>query len=548
MAASFFLHATVPELLHVLFRGRFQRTHDAEAEELRVGVVPDALRELRVLDFPVRVRGAPRGDPEFFSGIIVPCSASGGVWVRFGCLVPGVLVFAGFVETRIVLVESPFDHVAKDVVKTPGVGLFLSHLLVFPAAVLGPPAVFADFRIIISPEELGFRAGARGVFPFGFCWEPIEVPCFCGQPFAVLVGCVLGHGDGGETVLTHPEAHLDVGLSGVRDGVGHFVEIGVELFGGSDAALFGKVHEEFELVPSDLVGAHPEGRDFDLSLRAFIVVPAFFSVGASHEERSAGDGDEIEGDVGAGDALGVGFHLLLGERLGGGGDAFVDGGDEFGFIDGLNLLDFAGDELEVVGPLSALGNPLFDEVGFLFREWATFLFWGHDEVVVCLEYHGGVDEAFVRFSWHEGVAAFTAFESLRFCVHAKAALGIAFAVAPDAVLFKDRLDIFHKVHCCGGWQGRGEGYGESEDALGRFHGDGANDRTELGKLEEGNGAGQIRSQGACWGRGGWIQPFRVTWNVENGAVLVTETHVLCGSICVSALYPVLSVAGAGEGF
>ena len=41
--------AVVPELIHFVRRGRLQRADEAEAEELRVGKIPDALGQLRVL-------------------------------------------------------------------------------------------------------------------------------------------------------------------------------------------------------------------------------------------------------------------------------------------------------------------------------------------------------------------------------------------------------------------------------------------------------------------------------------------------------------------
>ena len=56
------LNAAVPKLLHLLWRGDFQGAHHAETEKLSVGVVPDALGELRILDFPVGVGGAACGD------------------------------------------------------------------------------------------------------------------------------------------------------------------------------------------------------------------------------------------------------------------------------------------------------------------------------------------------------------------------------------------------------------------------------------------------------------------------------------------------------
>ncbi len=434
-------------------------------------MVPDALGELRILDFPVGVGGAACGDPKFFCGIIVPRAAASGVRVGFGGFVPRIVVFTGFVEIGIVLVEGPFDDVPDDIVESPRVGLFLSDFLVLAAAVFRPPGVVADFGVIVTPEELAFGSCAGGVLPLGFCGEAVEVAGFGGQPLAVLIGCVLGHGNGGETVFAHPEAHFHIGLGGVGDGVGHFVEVGVELLGGADATFLVEVHKELKLVPGDLAGSHPEGRDFDLPLGSFVIVATIFTVGASHEEGSAGDGDEVEGHIGAGDAFGVRLHFLFADGFGVPCDAFVDGGDEFGFIDRLDLLDFSGDEFEVIGPWGAFENPLFDEVGFFFGKRAALFLGGHEEVVVRVEDHGGVDEAFVGLSGDERVAAFAAFKGLGLGIHSETAFGVPLAVAADAVLLEDGLDILHKVDCGGGGQDGGERYGECEGALGRFHGD-----------------------------------------------------------------------------
>ena len=49
------------------------------------------------------------------------------------------------VVIRVVLVEYPFDDVAAQVVKTPGIGFFLPDLLVLEIAVLLEPGVFRQF-------------------------------------------------------------------------------------------------------------------------------------------------------------------------------------------------------------------------------------------------------------------------------------------------------------------------------------------------------------------------------------------------------------------
>lgn len=137
----------------------------------------------------------------------------------------------------------------------------------------------------------------------------------------------------------------------------------------------------------------------------------------------------------------------------------------------MDLLHFAGDEFEVIWPLGTFKNPLFDEIGFFFWKRAALFFRGHDEVIVRVEDHRRVDEAFVGFSGDERITAFAAFEGLGFRVHPETAFGVSFAMAADAVLFEDGLDILHEVDCGRGGQKGSERCGEYEDTRGRFHGD-----------------------------------------------------------------------------
>src|SRR5436190_7166133 len=62
-----------------LFRGRnFQRAHNAEAQELCIGQVPDALGQLRILLLPTLVGESARRAAELFRGVI-PRTATGHV-------------------------------------------------------------------------------------------------------------------------------------------------------------------------------------------------------------------------------------------------------------------------------------------------------------------------------------------------------------------------------------------------------------------------------------------------------------------------------------
>ena len=46
------LHAAVPVFVHLCRRGCFQRANNSEAQKLGIGVIPDALGQLRVLYLP----------------------------------------------------------------------------------------------------------------------------------------------------------------------------------------------------------------------------------------------------------------------------------------------------------------------------------------------------------------------------------------------------------------------------------------------------------------------------------------------------------------
>src|SRR5437763_16659176 len=59
-AKSVALHAAGPVFLHLLRRGHFQWTHDAETDPLRVREAPNAFGQLRILHFPRPIRTAAR--------------------------------------------------------------------------------------------------------------------------------------------------------------------------------------------------------------------------------------------------------------------------------------------------------------------------------------------------------------------------------------------------------------------------------------------------------------------------------------------------------
>ena len=82
------------------------------------------------------------------------------------------------------------------------------------------------------------------------------------QPLAILQRGVMRHADRREPVAPHPETHLHVGLGRVRN------RVGLRL-GRARHLVRGK-HEDFILIPRDLMLSHPEGRELDADLRALI--------------------------------------------------------------------------------------------------------------------------------------------------------------------------------------------------------------------------------------------------------------------------------------
>src|SRR5579883_1149277 len=75
------LGAAVPIAEHFFGRGQFRRADQAEAEPLRVGHIPDALGELRVLLLPGGVRCDARGAGHQRRGV-VPGAAAHGIGIR----------------------------------------------------------------------------------------------------------------------------------------------------------------------------------------------------------------------------------------------------------------------------------------------------------------------------------------------------------------------------------------------------------------------------------------------------------------------------------
>src|SRR5262249_12839681 len=134
-------------------------------------------------------------------------------------------VAAGGFVTRFVLVEAPLRHVAVHVVKLPRIWLLGSNLVILEVAVLLVPGVLIQLIGIVAKRIGRGGAGATGVFPLGFGGQAMELARFRAEPLAILVRRVLGHADGGVTVLAHAEAHFDIGLGGTCHSVGNLVHV-----------------------------------------------------------------------------------------------------------------------------------------------------------------------------------------------------------------------------------------------------------------------------------------------------------------------------------
>src|SRR4051812_12096473 len=147
-----------------------QGPDDAEADEGGVGMPPDALGPLRVLDAPLGVGPASLGAAEQF-GVVVPRAAPDDIGILLGVgqddrargrLVPRILL----VGVGQVMVQAPLGHVAVHVVEPPRVGLLLAdmHRLL---GVIDVPGVLLERGGMVAPGIGRFGAGAAGIFPFG---------------------------------------------------------------------------------------------------------------------------------------------------------------------------------------------------------------------------------------------------------------------------------------------------------------------------------------------------------------------------------------------
>ena len=462
--------------MHFFWAGNDEWPNDAEAEELGIGVVPDTFGELRILDFPIGGGGATGGGAEGGGFVIVPGATAGDMRVRFGGFIPGIFRGGRLIESGVVLIESPLEDIAEDIVEAPRVGLFFADLLVFEIAIFARPGVVAHGSGVIAPEVGGGGSRASGVFPFGFGGEAIKVAGFGAEPLAIFVGGVLGHGDGGVAIFAHAEAHFDVGLSGVSEGVGEGVEFGGEVMGFAVFLFFVGVHEEFKLGPSDLTFSHIEGIDFDCVDGAFVGFVAGLGVWASHGEFPTGDGEHGEADFGAGNGFGVRLGFFCGRSFFDFGDAGDDLGGEGIFVDASGGF-FAGGQGDPGGPFGAFIDPGAEDFGFFFGEAfesaGDFIFGGHEFLGVVGEDRGGEEFTFLGLAGDDGVVIGGGGgirSEIEFGVPGFVVGGFG-VMAADAVEFEDGLDVFDEIDGVDGGESGGGEEGDEESAR-WFHGRG----------------------------------------------------------------------------
>ncbi len=298
-----------------------ERPDDAEPDERGVGVPPDALRPLGVLDAPLGVRPAPRGAAELV-GVVVPRPAADHVGIFLGVgqddraerrLVGGERL----VGVGDVVIEAPLGDVAVHVVQAPGIGLLLADLLGL-LGVVDVPGVLAELLGVVAPGVGGLGAGAAGVFPLGLGGQAIDLAGLLGEPAAVFHRGVVGDADDRLAVAAEAEGLVGVGRGRAGDGVGLLLGLGlpgeVDLLPG----LLLQVEREGEQVvflPGDLALAHPERGDLDGVLRALVLAALLLARRAAHGEGAAGDRQHLELHVGPRDRLDIRRHR---GRLGGG--------------------------------------------------------------------------------------------------------------------------------------------------------------------------------------------------------------------------------------
>src|SRR5262249_43048212 len=97
----------------------------------------------------------------------------------------------------VIAILYPLKYVARHVVEAKLIGLERSDrrgLPVIPLAA-APITVGVALADLLAPEIARGRAGARGVFPFGFCEQPVFLAGHTGEPSHIGLGVVPTHID-----------------------------------------------------------------------------------------------------------------------------------------------------------------------------------------------------------------------------------------------------------------------------------------------------------------------------------------------------------------
>ena len=164
--------------------------------------------------------------------------------------------------------------------------------------------------------------------------------------------------------------------------------------------------------------------------------------------------------------------------------SFVLGGDGLGLL----LANHA------VGPRRALLDPLLDQRNLLLRQRAALRLRRHQSLVGRRNNQRRVERALARLAGNDALALLAGRERGGLGVELHVTLGVALAVADDALLLDDRLDVLAEIHRGGGRVARESGKGQREGSDGEinwFH--------SFGSSLEAKASFRLQKNVAAWG-------------------------------------------------
>ena len=275
-------------------------------------MVPDALRQLRILKLPVGCRGNALCAAEFLR-LVHPRTATSGARVKGFAIAErvGNHILDRPVNVRDELVGRPFADVAVHIVQPPGIGFLRADLLVFEITVTIVPGVVVEHRWIIPKTVRCSGARTAGVLPLCLGRQPVIMPGLGCEPFAVNVGRMLRHADRGKAIRAHAKTHLDVRRGRPGHGIGNGVKFRFESAQLHHHLFLLLIHEQRVAVPCRLCLGHPERGDLHLVLRPLICVVTFFRLGTAHDKFPTRDRYHFKLHPGTGNLIRVRFHRWL---------------------------------------------------------------------------------------------------------------------------------------------------------------------------------------------------------------------------------------------